>query len=291
VPNEQHRTSISTIWQTPVESELAWKPGANIRNLNCNSAPGFGGTKEQGQAALKTVGLELAELQEKLFATGKSGGDQSVLLVIQGLDTAGKGGVVKHVMGQVDPQGISLASFGVPTKEESEHHYLWRVEKALPKPGYIGVFDRSHWEQVLVVRVEGLAPESQWRNYYQEMNTFEESLRANGTKIVKVALIVSKKEQQRRLAARLDHPNKYWKYNPNDLKTRAKFDDYLDAYQEMLDKSSTSIAPWYVIPADKKWYVRLAITQLLVDTLRAMHLEWPAANFDVEEQKKLVAAS
>jgi len=282
---------LIALWDTSAEDALRWKKGTDIRSLNLNSAPGYRGTKEQGEAALAMYEPELAELQEKLFARGKSGGSQSVLLVVQGLDTAGKGGIVRHVIGMVDPQGIKLSSFGKPTKEESEHHYLWRIENALPKPGYIGVFDRSHYEQVLVVRTDELEDEKTWRAHYGEINEFEKNAVAQGIKVLKVALIVSKDEQKKRLQARLDHPNKYWKYNPNDLNTRAKFEEYLDAYQEMLEETSTDIAPWYIIPADKKWYARLAVTQLLLDTLREMNLEWPAATFDVEEQKRLVAES
>jgi len=282
---------LLALWKTSAEDALRWKKGTDIRSLNLNSAPGYRGTKEQGEAALAMYEPELAELQEKLFAQGKTGASRAVLLVVQGLDTAGKGGIVRHVIGMVDPQGIKLSSFGKPTKEESEHHYLWRIENALPKPGYIGVFDRSHYEQVLIVRTDELEDEKTWRAHYGEINEFEKNIAAQGIKIVKVALIVSKDEQKKRLNARLDHPNKYWKYNPNDLNTRAKFEEYLDAYQEMLDETSTDIAPWYLVPADKKWYARLAVTQLLLDALRDMNLEWPEATFDVAEQKRLVAES
>jgi len=288
---QKDATDLLALWQTSAEDALRWRKGTDIRSLDLNSAPGYRGTKEQGEAALAMYDPELSELQEKLFAQGKSGNPEAVLLVVQGLDTAGKGGIVRHVIGMVDPQGIALHSFGKPNEEEAAHHYLWRIEKALPKPGYISVFDRSHYEQVLIVRTDELEDEAVWRAHYGEINEFEAAAVARGIRVLKVALIVSKDEQKKRLEARLDHPNKYWKYNPNDLNTRAKFEEYLDAYQEMLDETSTDIAPWYLIPADKKWYARLAVTQLLLDTLRGMHLEWPAAKFDVEEQKRLVAAS
>jgi len=282
---------LTALWDTSVADVLKWKKGTDIRSLDFNSAPGYRGTKQQGEAALNMLQPELAELQEKLFAQGKTGGNKSVLLVIQGLDTAGKGGAVKHVIGLVDPQGIMLKQFGRPTENESAHHFLWRIEKALPKPGYIGVFDRSQYEQVLVVRTDELEDEATWRAHYGEINDFEKEVEARDIKIIKIALIVSKDEQKKRLLARLDHPNKFWKYNPNDLNTRAKFAEYLDAYEEMFDQTSTALAPWYVIPADKKWYARLAITQILLDTLRGMDLQWPAPQFDVAEQKRLVAAS
>ena len=282
---------LLALWRTSAEDALRWKKGTDIRSLDLDSAPGYLGTKQQGEAALAMYEPELSELQEKLFACGKSGDNRSVLLVVQGLDTAGKGGIVRHVIGMVDPQGIKLSSFGKPTAEETAHPYLWRIERALPQPGYLGVFDRSHYEQVLVVRTDHLEDEATWRAHYDEINQFEKSISDAGIKIVKVALIVSKGEQKKRLMARLDHPNKYWKYNPNDLNTRAKFEEYLDAYQEMLDKTSTDVAPWYLVPADKKWYARLAVTQLLLDALRSLDLKWPDANFDVEEQKRFVADS
>ena len=282
---------LTDLWDPPVEQALRWVKGTNIRSMNLSSTPGYLGTKDQALAAIQRLAPEMAEMQEKLFANGKSGGTESLLLVIQGLDTAGKGGIIKHVIGLVDPQGVKLSSFGVPTAEESEHDYLWRIEKGLPKPGYIGVFDRSQFEQVLVVRTDELEDEKTWRAHYGELNDFDTKLISSGTKVIKVALIVSRDEQKRRLLARLDHPNKYWKFSMNDLKTRAKFSEYLDAYQEMLDETSTVIAPWYVIPADNKWYVHLAITQLLVDALKEMHLSWPQANFNVEEQKQLLASS
>lgn len=202
--------NLLALWDTSAEDALSWKKGTDIRSLNLDSAPGYRGTKEQGEAALAMYEPELSELQEKLFAQGKSGASkQSVLLVVQGLDTAGKGGIMRHVIGMVDPQGIKLTSFGAPSKEESEHHYLWRIKNALPKPGYIGVFDRSHYEQVLIVRADELEDEAVWRAHYGEINDFEKECEAAGIKVIKVALIVSKDEQQKRLVARLDHPNKY----------------------------------------------------------------------------------
>jgi polyphosphate kinase 2 (PPK2 family) len=165
------------------------------------------------------------------------------------------------------------------------------VRNALPKPGYIGVFDRSHYEQVLVVRVDKLEPVRTWRAHYEEITAFEAEVAASGTTIVKVALFVSKDEQKERLAERLERPDKHWKYNPSDLRTRANFDAYLDAYQEMLERTSTDVAPWHVVPADRKWYARLAVTELLLDALRGLDLGWPEADFDVAEQKRLLAAS
>lgn len=275
-------------WQDSPSRALRWHKALDVRELDCDSAPGWDGGKKEGEALVAAHADELSELQERLFADGRSGGTRSVLLILQGLDTSGKGGIVRHVVGLVDPQGVQHRAFGVPTPEEASHGYLWRVRNSLPKPGHIGVFDRSHYEQVLVVRVDGLEPEETWRAHYDEINAFEAEVAAAGTTIVKVAMFVSKDEQKARLAERLDRPDKYWKYNPGDLKTREMFGDYLDAYQELLEKTSTDVAPWYVVPADKKWFARLAVTELLLVALRSLDLGWPPANFDVEEQKKLL---
>ena len=278
-------------WTTPAAQALRWRPGVDVRSLDCESTPGFDGDRDEGEALVAAHADELSELQERLFADGRSDGSRSVLLVLQGLDTSGKGGIVRHVVGLVDPQGVKHRSFGVPTAEEAAHGYLWRIRNALPSPGMIGVFDRSHYEQVLVVRVDGLEPEETWRAHYDEINAFEAEVAAAGTTIVKVALFVSKDEQKARLTERLERPDKHWKYNPGDLKTRAHFDEYLDAYQEALEKTSTDVAPWHVVPADRKWFARLAVSELLLDALRSFDLGWPEADFDVEEQKRLLAES
>ncbi|OHU68647.1 PPK2 family polyphosphate kinase, partial [Mycobacteroides chelonae] len=183
--------------------------------------------------------------------------------------------IVKHVVGQVDPQGIEHASFGVPTEEERKHHYLWRIRNALPSGGQLGVFDRSHYEDVLVVRVHDLVPPEVWGARYDEINAFEKELTEAGTTILKVALVVSLDEQKERLAERLDRPDKYWKFNPNDIDERAFWSAYQDAYQAVLEKTSTEYAPWHVIPCDRKWYSRLAVTALLDETLDGLNLSWP----------------
>ncbi|SKV55141.1 polyphosphate kinase 2 [Mycobacteroides abscessus subsp. abscessus] len=224
-----------------------------------------------------------------LYANGRSGDHRSVLLVLQGMDTSGKGGIVKHVVGQVDPQGIAHASFGVPTEDERKHHYLWRIRNALPSGGQLGVFDRSHYEDVLVVRVHNLVAPEVWGARYEEINAFEKELTEAGTTILKVVLVVSLDEQKRRLAERLDRPDKYWKFNPNDIDERAFWPAYQDAYQAVLEKTSTAHAPWYVIPCDRKWYSRLAVTALLDETLDGLNLSWPSADFDIEEQKRRLA--
>ena len=276
-------------WKTDPRDALKAGPTFDLSTLDRNGRPGWAGNKSRGEAYLAARGEELSDLQEKLFAEGRSGGERSVLLVLQGLDTAGKGGIVRHVMGMVDPQGVKLASFGVPTAEERAHHYLWRIEKQLPPAGRIGVFDRSHYEDVLVVRVDELVPEAEWQGRYDEINAWEEKLIAGGTTIVKVALMVSYDEQGARLAERLDRPDKYWKFSPSDITTRSKWPAYQQAYADVFARTSTEKAPWYVVPADRKWYARLAVTEILTQTLESLDLGWPAATFDVAEMQAALA--
>ncbi len=276
-------------WKTDPRDALKAGPTFDLSTLDRNGRPGWAGNKSRGEAYMAARGEELSDLQEKLFAGGRSGGERSVLLVLQGLDTAGKGGIVRHVMGMVDPQGVKLASFGVPTAEERAHHYLWRIEKQLPPAGRIGVFDRSHYEDVLVVRVDELVPEAEWQGRYDEINAWEEKLIAGGTTIVKVALMVSYDEQGARLAERLDRPDKYWKFSPSDITTRSKWPAYQQAYADVFARTSTEKAPWYVVPADRKWYARLAVTEILTQTLESLDLGWPAATFDVAEMQAALA--
>ncbi|WP_433730814.1 polyphosphate kinase 2 family protein [Nocardia sp. CA-129566] len=268
----------------PIEALRA--DGLRIADLDTSGTPGFTGDKSQGQELLTERTAVLSDLQEKLFASGRSGDTRSVLLVLQGMDTAGKGGIVRHVIGSVDPQGVDHTSFGVPTEEERRHHYLWRIRKALPRGGQLGVFDRSHYEDVLVVRVHNLVPPEVWEPRYDEINAFERELLDEGTVLVKVAMFVSLDEQKKRLRERLDRPDKHWKFNPADIDERGYWPAYQEAYQVMLDRTSTDYAPWHVIPADRKWFSRLAVTELLIDALDRLKLDWPPARFDVQEQQR-----
>ncbi len=271
-------------------AELRARTVGPIADVDSSSTPGYDGDKKSGTEDLATLGAELAGLQEKLFADGRTGGSRSVLLVLQGMDTAGKGGIVRHVGGLLDPQGLKVTDFGRPTDEELAHDFLWRIRNALPRPGQIGIFDRSHYEDVLPVRVHSLVPEDVWRPRFDEINRFEAELSDSGVTIVKCLLTVSKDEQQARLAERLERPDKYWKYDPNDVDERAKWDDYLIAYQDVLDLTDTDVAPWHLIPADRKWFARLSVAQLLLNALTSLDLSWPQADFDVEAEKKRVAA-
>ena len=279
------------LWTTDPRDALRVGPDFDLASFDRNGQPGWDGDKEDGEEYLPERGEEMSDLQERLFAEGREGGTRSVLLVLQGLDTAGKGGIVRHVMGMVDPQGVALASFGVPTEEERAHHYLWRIEKKLPPAGRIGVFDRSHYEDVLVVRVDELVPEDVWRARYDEINAWEKKLVEGGTTIIKVALMVSYAEQGERLMERLERPDKHWKFNPGDLDTRSKWPAFQEAYSDVFRLTSTDHAPWYVVPADKKWYSRLAITEILTRTLEDLDPQWPVADFDVEEMKKALLAT
>jgi PPK2 family polyphosphate:nucleotide phosphotransferase len=254
---------------------------------------GFPGDKQHAPAITEALAPELGDLQERFYAAGrvKEATSQKILMVLQGMDTSGKGGVIRHAIGMVDPQGVKIKAFKAPTEEERAHHYLWRIERELPPPGLIGIFDRSHYEEVLVVRVHNLVEESVWSQRYDEINAWEHSLVEGGTMLIKCFLNISSGEQKERLMARLDDPTKHWKYNPSDVDERAKWPVYMEAYHDVLERCNTERAPWYVIPSDRKWYRNWAVAQLLTEQLRALDLRWPEADFDVEKEKARVADS
>ena len=265
---------------------LEFTPGDSVAEIETNATPGFKGSKSDAPNLQAERNERFAVLQEMLYASSRADDKRKILLVLQGMDTAGKGGIVKHVVGSGNPQGIRYASFGKPTEEELAHDFLWRIEKQLPMAGHIGVFDRSHYEDVLIVRVHDLVPPDVWGKRYEIINDFEKRLVADGTTIIKVAMFVSLDEQKKRLAERLERPDKYWKYNPADVDERLLWPKYQEAYQAMLERTSTEYAPWHVIPCDRKWYSRLAITELLIEALERLDLSWPPASFDVEAEKK-----
>jgi PPK2 family polyphosphate:nucleotide phosphotransferase len=262
----------------------------DLSALDTRATPGFDGGKAAGKAALAALGPRLSDLQERLHAEGVSGGRRSLLLILQGMDTSGKGGVVRHVIGQVDPQGCEIASFKAPTREELAHDFLWRIRRRLPGPGRLGVLDRSHYEDVLVVRVHDLVPRSTWSRRYASINRFEAQLVERDIRVVKVFLHVSREEQRQRLLARLDDPTKHWKFNPRDVDERAYWADYQQAYGAALERCNGDLAPWYRVPADRKWYRNWAIASLLVEQLEDMKLAWPKGDFDVEEQRARLLA-
>ena len=261
-----------------------------LAEVDARSTPAFDGDKEAGKAALHAGEAELADLLERLWAGSTAGSEKALLLVLQGMDTSGKGGIMRHVI-SVNPEGVQDTAFKAPTDEEKAHDFLWRIEKALPGPGRLGVFDRSHYEDVLIVRVHDLVPPEVWEKRYAQINAFEREVEKSGTQIVKVMLHISKAEQGQRLLERLERPDKYYKYNPGDVDERARWLDYMEAYQAALDKCSTVGSPWYVVPADRKWYARLAVQQLLLEALRELKLQWPEADFDIEGEKRRLAES
>jgi PPK2 family polyphosphate:nucleotide phosphotransferase len=268
-------------------SELLRVPAGEVdlSSHDTRATPGFSGSKSAGKAALAEVGSRLSDLQEKLYASGVKGDRRSVLLVLQGMDSSGKGGTVRHVIGQVDPQGCAVTAFKAPTAEELAHDFLWRVRRQLPGRGILGVFDRSHYEDVLIVRVHELVPRATWARRYSTINRFEAGLAERGIQVIKVFLHISKEEQRQRLIARLDDPTKHWKFNPHDIDERAWWEEYEAAYEAVLTRCNAETAPWYVVPADRKWYRNWAVAQLLVEHLKDMRLEWPKADFDVAEQR------
>jgi len=265
--------------------------GFRLADVDTSSTPGFDGGKPEGEDALAAGADRLGHLQERFFAASRGGDTRSVLLVLQAMDTAGKGGIVRHVVGAVDPQGVQLATFKRPTDEELSHHFLWRIEKRLPAPGMIGVFDRSHYEDVLIGRVRQLAPADEIEARYGEIRDFEQRVADNGTEVVKVMLHISADEQKERLTERLERPEKHWKYNPGDVEERLLWNGYQAAYQLAIERTNADHAPWYVVPANHKWYARLAVQSLLLGALERLDPQWPVADFDVKVEKKRLHAS
>lgn len=278
---------LRTSWTEALRVE----PGTDLASIDPRSTPAFDGDKKDGKELLDELADPVSDLQEQLYAEASAGGNRSLLLVIQGMDTAGKGGIMRHVVGTMDPQGVALTSFKAPTEEEKQHPFLWRIRNAVPEPGEIGVFDRSHYEDVLIVRVHDLVPKVQWARRYGQITNFEKRLVEQGTTVVKVMLHISKEEQGERLAERLDRSDKHWKYNPADVDERGYWEDYQEAYQAVIDKTSTDTAPWFVVPADRKWYARLAVMNLVREHLQAMEPQWPEVDFDVEAEKQRLAES
>lgn len=292
MPRHDVGMSTSSRWSTPAADALRVEPGFRLADIDPRSTPGYDGDKADGRADLDAGRAPLEGLQERLFAQSVAGtATGSVLLVLQAMDTAGKGGIVRHVVGAVDPQGVELASFKKPTAEELEHDFLWRVEKRLPDAGRLGVFDRSHYEDVLIGRVRELAPHDEIERRYGAIVSFEAQAAEMGIRVVKVMLHISKDEQRERLGERLERPDKHWKYNPSDVDERELWDAYMDAYQVAIERTSTPVAPWHVVPADRKWYARLAVQQLLIDALEDIDPRWPAADYDVEVEKGRLANS
>ena len=260
--------------------------GVNLAGIDTRATPGFDGDKKAGKKALSDLEPELKELQAKLAADGYTGGNRRLLLVVQGMDTSGKGGVIKHAVGIFDPGGVRPTSFSAPTDEERQHDFLWRVEKAVPLPGQIGIFDRSHYEDVLIAKLHELADSEEIERRYDAINDFERRLAEEGVTLVKCMLHISKDEQRERLLARLDRPHKVWKFKPEDIDERRRWDEYRRAYEVAIERCTTDAAPWYVVPSDRKWYRSWAVATLMRDALRDMALAYPEPDFDIEEQRR-----
>ena len=262
-----------------LRDELIVTPGsrAALEERDPRSTPGVG-SRNKAEKELKGFEERLDRLQVRLMAEGR----RSLLVVLQGMDTSGKDGTIKHAFASLSPSALHVKAFKAPTEEELGHDFLWRIRKALPEPGRIGIFNRSHYEDVVVVRVKGLVPRDTWAARYDRINAFERELVEAGTSVLKLFLHISEDEQRERLLARLEDPDKTWKFNPNDLRERERWDGYRAAYEDALTRCSTPEAPWYVIPADRKWYRNRAAMELIVDALERMHPEMPVPDYDVD---------
>jgi len=252
------------------------KPGDKVDLSRIPSRVAAGLKREAARETLRQHVRQLDVIQEKLYAEGK----QSLLLVFQAMDAGGKDSTIRRVLGPLNPAGVRVHSFKEPTSTELAHDYLWRIHKAAPSRGYIGVFNRSHYEDVLIVRVKDLAPEKVWQRRYEHINQFEKMLSDEGTTILKFYLHISKDYQRDRLQRRLDRADKHWKFSPNDLKERTRWDDYANAFNEALSRCSTAHAPWYIIPAERRWFRNVLVAQIVLDTLTRMNPQLPRVDFD-----------
>jgi PPK2 family polyphosphate:nucleotide phosphotransferase len=247
-----------------------------LPGIHTRSHPGVR-DKDRATEEIEDTAAHLGMLQDRLWAEH----ERSVLVVLQGMDTSGKGGTISHVFRGLNPAGVAVAAFKQPTEEERAHPFLWRIERRLPQPGQIAIFDRSHYEDVVVVRVHGLVPEKVWRARYDEIVAWEQRVAAAGTAIVKVYLHLSRDEQRERLLARLRDPDKHWKFNEGDVEERQRWPAYMEAYEEALARCNTDDAPWYIVPADRKWYRNWAVERLVVETLEELDPRYPRPPLDV----------
>jgi PPK2 family polyphosphate:nucleotide phosphotransferase len=264
------------------------EPGAKVHLADTDPAyTGKHANEAEAQAEIAQDRERLRKLQYRLYAEH----ERSVLIVLQALDAGGKDGTVRHVFGAFNPQGATVHAFKVPTAEEAAHDFLWRVHAAAPARGHVAIFNRSHYEDVLVARVHALVPEDTWRKRYDRINEFEKNLHQAGTRILKFFLHISPQEQLRRFKARLDDPEKWWKLDERDYEERARWDDYRKAYEDVLERCSTKRAPWYVIPADHKWFRNLAVARIVADTLDEMDVQLPKPAADIETIRRAYAAA
>ncbi len=255
------------------------KPGARVdlRKIDPDEKTLFSGKdKSEYDSQFRQLQDALRDMQKMLYAQSK----HKILVVMQAMDTGGKDGCIKHVFSHIDPQGIHVRSFKKPTEEELAHDFLWRVHAKVPPRGQLVIFNRSHYEDVIAVRVKKLFPDEVWKRRQNHIIDFERMLADEGTTIIKIFLHISKEEQKKRLEARLSNPHKHWKFNPEDLKDRARWDEFLTAYEDVISKTSADHAPWYVIPADRKWYRNLCVARIMVDRMRTLDLKLPRIDWD-----------
>jgi PPK2 family polyphosphate:nucleotide phosphotransferase len=267
---------------TNFNKELVVKPGEKVKLAKWDPEDTLGWEKDhKTKVELEKSLVKLDKLQYLLYAEHK----YALLIVLQGIDAAGKDGTIRHVMAGVNPQGCTVTPFKTPTPEEAAHDFLWRIHKAVPEHGDIGIFNRSHYEDVLVVRVHNLVPKDVWSRRYDQINEFEKTLSENNVKILKFFLHISQDEQKKRFEERIDEPQRRWKISQSDFDERKFWDEYMAAYEDALAKCSTEQAPWYVIPANRKWFRNLAVSHIITETLEDMHMKFPAPTVDVEELK------
>ena len=280
-----------TFWGERPDESLRVGPGFRLEDVDPDSKPGTNANKAEGLAELASSAQELRELQEKLFAQSREGAPQRLLVVLQAMDAAGKGGMVNHVFGQLEPYGLELTAFKAPSEEERAHDFLWRIEPRVPGPGVIGLFDRSHYEDVLIQRVRGFAPPEEIERRYGAIAEFEKRLADEGVHIIKIMLHVSPEEQASRLLDRLDDPEKHWKYNPGDVDERVHWSAYMEAFQIAIERTNAEHAPWFVVPANAKWYSRAAVQRIVISELQRVAPAWPAVKFDVAAERERVQQS
>lgn len=278
-------------WHTEPRELLRAGPDFLLREVDPGATPGTDADKAAGEAELARSAQELRELQEKLFAQSRRGAKDRLLVVLQAMDAAGKGGIVNHVFALLEPYGLALSAFKAPTAEERAHDFLWRVEPRVPGPGLIGLFDRSHYEDVLIQRVRGFAPPEEIERRYGAIADFEQRIADDGVHIVKIMLHISPEEQAERLLDRLADPEKHWKYNAGDVDERLLWPDYMEAFQLAIERTVAPHAPWFVVPANKKWYARAAVQRIVISELQRIGPEWPTVDFDVAAEQARVEAS
>lgn len=285
------RSARTPFWNDDPRELLRVGPGFRLRDVDPDATPGTDADKAAGAAELSRSAQELRELQEKLFAQSRLGARDRLLVVLQAMDAAGKGGIVNHVFALLEPYGLALAAFKSPSEEERAHDFLWRIEPRVPGPGLIGLFDRSHYEDVLIHRVRGFAPPEEIERRYGAIEDFERRLADDGVRIVKIMLHISPEEQADRLLSRLADPDKHWKYSPGDVDERLLWPDYMKAFQIAIERTDAAHAPWFVVPANRKWYARAAVQRIVISELRRIDPEWPTADFDPAAERARVEAS